>query len=79
MLSEMDLSTWCDPNPARRSFTAMRVSLLCGCCEIVVDAHVMRVTAHFVRGRWFTWLAWINGVLLVVLSLLTFYGLTLRP
>jgi Mn2+/Fe2+ NRAMP family transporter len=39
----------------------------------------LMVTAHFVRGRWFTWLAWINGVLLVVLSLLTFYGLTLRP
>jgi hypothetical protein len=39
----------------------------------------LMVTAHYVRGKWFTWLAWINGVLLVVLSLLTFYGLTLRP
>jgi hypothetical protein len=39
----------------------------------------LMVTAHYVRGKWFTWLAWINGILLVVLSLLTFYGLTLRP
>jgi hypothetical protein len=37
------------------------------------------VVAHYVRGKWFTWLAWGNGILLVVLSLLTFYGVTLRP
>jgi hypothetical protein len=39
----------------------------------------LMVTAHYTRGKWFTWLAWANGVALVVLSLLTFYGLTLRP
>jgi Mannosyltransferase (PIG-V) len=35
--------------------------------------------ARYARGRWFTVIAWLNGGLLVVLSLLTFYGLTLRP
>ena len=35
--------------------------------------------ARYARGRWFTVIAWINGGLLVGLSLLTFYGLTLRP
>ncbi len=35
--------------------------------------------ARFVRGRWFTVIAWINGGLLIGLSLLTFFGLTLRP
>ncbi|HLH65054.1 MAG TPA: mannosyltransferase family protein [Solirubrobacteraceae bacterium] len=35
--------------------------------------------ARYVRGGWFEALAWINGVLLVGLSLLTFFGLTLRP
>jgi Gpi18-like mannosyltransferase len=39
----------------------------------------LMVVAHYVRGKWFTWLAWGNGILLVVLSLLTFYGVTLRP
>jgi hypothetical protein len=37
------------------------------------------VVAHYARGKWFTWLAWGNGILLVVLSVLTFYGVTLRP
>jgi Mannosyltransferase (PIG-V) len=35
--------------------------------------------ARYARGRWFRVIAWINGGLLVGLSLLTFYGLTLRP
>jgi Gpi18-like mannosyltransferase len=35
--------------------------------------------ARYARGRWFTVIAWINGGLLVGLSVLTFYGLTLRP
>jgi Mn2+/Fe2+ NRAMP family transporter len=39
----------------------------------------LMVVGHYVKGKWFTWLAWTTGVLLVVLSLLTFYGLTLRP
>ena len=35
--------------------------------------------ARYTRGGWFTAIAWINGVLLIALSLLTFFGLTLRP
>jgi hypothetical protein len=37
------------------------------------------VIARYARGRWFRVIAWINGGLFVGLSLLTFYGLTLRP
>jgi Mannosyltransferase (PIG-V) len=37
------------------------------------------VVAYYARGKWFRILAWGNGVLLVGLSLLTFFGLTLRP
>jgi hypothetical protein len=39
----------------------------------------LMVVAYYVRGKWFTWLAWGNGIALVGLSLLTFYGVTLRP
>ena len=39
----------------------------------------LMLVAHYAKGKWFTWLAWANGVLLVGLSLLTFYGVTLRP
>jgi hypothetical protein len=35
--------------------------------------------ARYAHGRWFTVIVWINGVLYVGLSLLTFFGLTLRP
>jgi Gpi18-like mannosyltransferase len=37
------------------------------------------VLARYVRGRAFTVLLWVNGVLLVGLSALTFVGTTLRP
>ncbi len=37
------------------------------------------VVASYARGRWFRVLVWTSGVLYVGLSLLTFYGLTLRP
>jgi len=37
------------------------------------------VLARYVRGRAFTALLWVNGVMLVVLSALTFVGTTLRP
>jgi len=37
------------------------------------------VLARYVHGRWWTALLWFNGVLLVVLSALTFVGTTLRP
>jgi Mannosyltransferase (PIG-V) len=37
------------------------------------------VAARYIRGGWFTLLVWSNCVLLVVLSVLTFYGTTLRP
>jgi hypothetical protein len=35
--------------------------------------------ARYARGKWFTVIVWVNGVLFVGLSLLTFFGLTLRP
>lgn len=37
------------------------------------------VLARYVQGRGFTWLLWLNGVLLVGMSWLTFIGTTLRP
>ncbi|HTT28187.1 MAG TPA: mannosyltransferase family protein [Solirubrobacteraceae bacterium] len=37
------------------------------------------VLARYVHGKWWTALLWFNGVLLVVLSALTFVGTTLRP
>ena len=39
----------------------------------------LMVVARFVQGRWFTRLLWANAVLLIVLSMMTFYGTTLRP
>lgn len=39
----------------------------------------LMTVARYASGRWFRVIAWTNGVLLVALSLLTFYGLTLRP
>jgi hypothetical protein len=39
----------------------------------------LMVAARFVRGRWFTLLLWVNGLLLIGLSALTFVGTTLRP
>ncbi|MGH2875969.1 MAG: hypothetical protein ACRDLV_06940, partial [Solirubrobacteraceae bacterium] len=37
------------------------------------------MVARYSRGRWFPVIAWIMGLLLVGMSLLTFFGLTLRP
>lgn len=37
------------------------------------------VLARYVHGKWWTALLWVNGVLLVGLSALTFVGTTLRP
>jgi len=37
------------------------------------------VVARYVHGKWWTLLIWTNVLLLVGLSLLTFYGTTLRP
>ncbi|HEX4280648.1 MAG TPA: mannosyltransferase family protein [Solirubrobacteraceae bacterium] len=37
------------------------------------------VLARYVHGKWWTGLLWVNGVLLVGLSALTFVGTTLRP
>jgi hypothetical protein len=39
----------------------------------------LMVVARYARGRWFAVIVWANGVLLAGLSLLTFYGFTLRP
>ena len=39
----------------------------------------LMVVARYVRGRWFSVIVWGNGILLAGLSMLTFYGFTLRP
>jgi hypothetical protein len=39
----------------------------------------LMAVARYVEGRSWRLLLWLNGVLLVVLSLLTFHGTTLRP
>ena len=39
----------------------------------------LMAVARYASGRWFRVLVWGNGVLLAGLSLLTFYGFTLRP
>jgi Gpi18-like mannosyltransferase len=39
----------------------------------------LMVVGRYVQGRWFTVIMWGNGVLLAGLSMLTFYGFTLRP
>jgi hypothetical protein len=39
----------------------------------------LMVVARYASGRWFRMIAWTNGVLFLGLSLLTFFGLTLRP
>ncbi len=39
----------------------------------------LMVVGRYVRGRWFRVIVWGNGVLLAGLSMLTFYGFTLRP
>src|SRR5262249_46215663 len=39
----------------------------------------LMVVARYAEGKWWRMLLWGNGVLLIVLSLLTFHGTTLRP
>ena len=39
----------------------------------------LMVLARYTRGKWWTLLVWTNCTLLVLLSVLTFYGTTLRP
>jgi Gpi18-like mannosyltransferase len=39
----------------------------------------LMAVARYARGRWFRVIVWGNGILLAGLSLLTFYGFTLRP
>ena len=39
----------------------------------------LMAVARYARGRWFRVILWGNGMLLAGLSLLTFYGFTLRP
>jgi Mannosyltransferase (PIG-V) len=46
---------------------------------LIVAFPALMLLGHYVRGRGYTVLMWTNGVLLVVLSWLTFVGLTLRP
>ncbi|MGH2857476.1 MAG: mannosyltransferase family protein [Solirubrobacteraceae bacterium] len=48
--------------------------------RMLITAFPALVTvARYSRGRWFPVIAWIMGFLLVAMSLLTFFGLTLRP
>ena len=48
--------------------------------RMLITAFPALVTiARYAQGRWFAVIVWINGVLYVGLSLLTFFGLTLRP
>ncbi|HEY8626390.1 MAG TPA: mannosyltransferase family protein [Solirubrobacteraceae bacterium] len=46
---------------------------------LIVAFPALMILGHYVRGRGFTVLMWTNGVLLVVMSWLTFVGITLRP
>lgn len=46
---------------------------------IITAFPAVMVLARYVRGRAFTALLWVNGVLLIGLSALTFVGTTLRP
>jgi hypothetical protein len=39
----------------------------------------LMVVARYAQGRWFRVIVWGNGLLLAGLSMLTFYGFTLRP
>ncbi|HEY2202700.1 MAG TPA: hypothetical protein VGH56_12505, partial [Solirubrobacteraceae bacterium] len=39
----------------------------------------LMAVARYARGKWWPILLWTNSVLLVVLSVITFYGLALRP
>lgn len=39
----------------------------------------LMAVGRYVRGRWFAVILWGNGILLAGLSMLTFYGFTLRP
>ena len=39
----------------------------------------LMAVGRYVRGRWFSVILWGNGILLAGLSMLTFYGFTLRP
>jgi hypothetical protein len=46
---------------------------------LIVAFPALMLLGHYVRGRGFQVLMWTNGVLLVVMSWVTFVGLTLRP
>ena len=46
---------------------------------VITAFPALMVVARYVRGKWWPILIWTNCVLLVVLSVLTFYGVTLRP
>jgi hypothetical protein len=62
------------------SFLALTSSEVPPNPRMLITAFPALVTiARYAQGRWFVAIAWINGILLVVLSLLTFFGLTLRP
>jgi Mannosyltransferase (PIG-V) len=46
---------------------------------LIIAFPSLMLLGHYVRGRGFRVLMWTNGVLLIVMSWLTFVGMTLRP
>ena len=73
--------------PAPAIAWTLGVSFLALTSEYVPPNPRMLITAfpalmavgHYVTGRWFRLLVWANGILLVVLSMMTFVGFSLRP
>ena len=62
------------------SFLALTSEYVPPLPRMVITAFpALMVVARYVRGKWWPILIWTNCVLLVVLSVLTFYGVTLRP
>jgi Mannosyltransferase (PIG-V) len=62
------------------SFLALTSEYVPPLPRMVITAFpALMVVALYVRGKWWPILIWTNCVLLVVLSMLTFYGVTLRP
>jgi hypothetical protein len=62
------------------SFLALTSSEVPPNPRMLITAFPALVTvARYANGKWFRVIAWTNGVLFLGMSLLTFYGLTLRP
>jgi len=64
------------PSAGRYVYVAEQIT---GLPKIGQTLHAGDVVARYAKGRWFRVIVWGNGILLAGLSLLTFYGFTLRP